>query len=97
MASFDLNDEGWAAIRPYLPKQGRDPQRKDDRTVLNGIFYILRTGAPWRDLPARYGPPTTVYNCYIRSGECGVWRTIFYALATECEVALIFVHKRWQI
>ncbi|AVW91980.1 hypothetical protein DA792_13590 [Celeribacter baekdonensis] len=44
MARFDLSDEEWAAIRPHLPKQGRGPQRKDDRTVLNGIFYVLRTG-----------------------------------------------------
>jgi transposase len=59
--------------------------------VLNGIFYILRTGAPWRDLPDRYGPHTTVYNRYVRWGERGIWRGIFEALATECEDALIFV------
>ena len=39
MARFDLSDAEWAAIRPHLPKQGRGPRRKDDRTVLNGIFY----------------------------------------------------------
>ncbi len=51
MARFDLTDEEWSVIGPLLPEQGRGPQRKDDRQVLNGIFYILRTGAPWRDLP----------------------------------------------
>lgn len=66
MARFDLTDEEWAIIVPLLPQQGRGPERKDDRKVLNGIFYILRTGAPWRDLPERYGPRTTVYNRYIR-------------------------------
>ena len=40
--------------------------------VLNGIFYILRTGSPWRDLPARYGPHTTVYNRYNRWAKQGV-------------------------
>ena len=55
MARFDLGDEEWAAIRRHLPQQGRGPQRRDDRTVLNGIFHILRTGAPWCDLPGRYG------------------------------------------
>ena len=40
--------------------------------VLNGIFYILRTGSPWRDLPARYGPHTTVYNRYSRWAKQGV-------------------------
>ena len=51
MARFDLSDEEWAVIQPLLPPKGRGPARKDDRTVLNRIFYVLRTGAPWRDLP----------------------------------------------
>ena len=59
MARFDLSDEERAVIAGLLPKQGRGPKRKDDRKILNGIFYILRTGAPWRDLPERYGPRTT--------------------------------------
>jgi len=91
MARFDLSDEEWAVIEPLLPKKGRGPARRDDRMVLNGIFFILRTGAPWRDLPERYGPHTTVYNRYVRWGERGIWRGIFEALATECEDALIFV------
>lgn len=91
MARFDLSDEEWAVIEPLLPKQGRGPQRQDDRRVLNGIFYILRTGAPWRDLPGRYGPRTTVYNRYVRWGERGVWKGIFDALAEECEDSLVFI------
>jgi transposase len=91
MARFDLTDEEWALIEPMLPKDGRGPKRKDDRTVLNGIFYILRTGAPWRDLPERYGPYTTVYNRYNRWGERGVWKAIFDALAEECEDSLVFI------
>lgn len=91
MARFDLSDEEWAVIQPLLPKRGRGPSRKDDRQVLNGIFYILRTGAPWRDLPERYGPRTTVYNRYFRWGERGVWRDIFDALAEECEDSLVFI------
>jgi len=91
MARFDLTDEEWAIIEPLLPVRGRGPERKDDRKVLNGIFYILRTGAPWRDLPERYGPRTTVYNRYNRWGERGIWRGIFEALAQECEDALVFI------
>jgi len=91
MARFDLSDDEWAVIQRLLPKKGRGPARKDDRTVLNGIFYSLRTGAPWRDLPERYGPHTTVYNRYVRWGERGIWQGVFEALATECEDALIFV------
>ena len=91
MGRFDLSDEEWAVIEPLLPKGGRGPKRKDDRKVLNGIFYILRTGAPWRDLPDRYGPYTTVYNRYNRWGERGVWKGIFDALAEEVEDSLIFI------
>ena len=91
MARFDLTDEEWTIVEPLLPRRGRGPARRDDRVILNGIFYILRTGAPWRDLPERYGPHTTVYNRYVRWGRRGVWRAIFEALAQECEDALIFI------
>ena len=50
MARFDLTDEEWAVISPLLPKQGRGPERKDDRIVLNGIFYILLTARPARSI-----------------------------------------------
>jgi transposase len=91
MARFDLSDEEWAIIAPLLPKRGRGPERRDDRKILNGIFYILRTGAPWRDLPDRYGPHTTVYNRYVRWGHRGVWKAIFDALAHESEDSLVFI------
>jgi len=76
---------------PLLPKRGRGPARREDRVILNDISYILRTGTPWRDLPERYGPYTTVYNRYVRWGQRGVWRGIFEVLAEECEDALIFI------
>jgi transposase len=91
MARFDLTDEEWAVISPLLPAQGRGARRGDDRKVLNGIFYILRTGAPWRDLPERYGPRTTVYNRYVRWGRRGVWKAVFDALAREAKDGLIFI------
>lgn len=91
MARFDLSDEEWIIISPLLPVQGRGAKRGDDRKVLNGIFYILRTGAPWRDLPERYGPRTTVYNRYVRWGRRGVWKAVFDALARETQDRLIFI------
>ena len=71
--------------------QGRGAKRGDDRKVLNGIFYILRTGGPWRDLPSRYGPPTTVYNRYVRWRRQGVWKAVFDTLAREVRDSLIFI------
>ena len=60
MARFDLSDGEWAFDQALVPIQPRGVARVNDRRVLNGIFYVLRTGSPWRDLPERYGPYTTV-------------------------------------
>ena len=48
---YELTDEEWAAIKPMLPNKPRGVPRVNDRRVLNGIFWVLRSGAPWRDLP----------------------------------------------
>jgi transposase len=88
---YDLTDFEWSVIQPLLPNQPRGMPRVDDRRVLNGIFYILRTGAPWRDLPERYGPRTTVYNRYARWARRGIWKSIFDALAEDHEDSLFFI------
>jgi transposase len=85
---FDLSDEEWALIAPLVPAVGRGPGRVDDRRVLNGIFYVLRTGAPWRDLPERYGPYTTVYNRYNRWSKRGIWKAVFDKLAAKSKDSL---------
>jgi len=66
MARFDLSDFEWSVIQPLLPTKVRGKKRVDDRRVLNGIFWRLRTGAPWADIPARYGPYTTCVNRFNR-------------------------------
>jgi transposase len=63
---YELTDFEWAAIRSFLPNKPRGIPRLDDRRVLNGIFWVLRSGAPWRDLPVSYGPRTTCYNRFVR-------------------------------
>ena len=83
MARFDLSDREWAVIRPLLPNKPRGVARVDDRRVINGIFYVLRTGSPWRDLPERYGPYTTIYNRFNRWAREGVWVRVFEALAAK--------------
>ena len=91
MARFDLNDAEWAIVRPLLPNKPRGVPRVDDRRVVNGIFYILRTGLPWRDLPGRYGSYTTVYNRYNRWAKSGVWLRIFEALSAQSPNSLHLV------
>ena len=63
---YELTDFEWTAIRPFLPNKPRGVPRVNDRRVLNGIFWILRSGAPWRDLPESFGPYTTCYNRFVR-------------------------------
>ena len=70
---YELTDYEWRAIRPMLPNKPRGGPRVDDRRVLNGIFWVLRSGAPWRDLPESYGPHTTCYNRFVRWRRAGVW------------------------
>jgi transposase len=53
---YDLTDFEWSVIEPLLPKDRRGVKPKGNRRILNGIFWVLRAGAPWRDLPERYGP-----------------------------------------
>lgn len=85
---YELTDGEWSIIEPLLPNKPRGVARVDDRRVINGIFYVLRTGTPWRDLPSRYGPHTTVYNRYNRWAKAGVWLTIFEALAATSPQSL---------
>jgi transposase len=56
---YELSDYEWSVIRSMLPNKPRGIPRVDDRRILNGIFWVLRSGAPWRDLPDSYGPSTT--------------------------------------
>jgi transposase len=60
----------------------------DDRRILNGIFWVLRSGAPWRDLPESYGPHTTCYNRFVRWRRAGVWDQIMDALAGAHDAAV---------
>ncbi|MFG1375674.1 IS5 family transposase [Xanthobacter autotrophicus] len=81
MARFDLTDFEWSVIQPLLPNKPRGVPRVDDRRVLNGIFWRLRTGAPWADIPERYGPHTTCVNRFNRWRKAGVWDRLLVAVS----------------
>jgi transposase len=68
---YELSDCEWTAIKTMLPNEPRDVRRVNDRRVLNGIFWVLRSGAPWRGLPESYGPRTCVHRKFKpgRSGD----------------------------
>jgi transposase len=85
---YELSDFEWAAIKPFLPNKSRGVRRVNDRRVLNGIFWALRSGAPWRDLPVCYGPRTTCYNRFVRWRRAGVWDRIMDSLAVAHDAAV---------
>ena len=74
---FSLSDQQWLLIEGFLPSNGnRGNQWKDHRTIINGVLWILGTGAPWRDLPLNYGPWKTVYERFRLWSHSGVWDKI---------------------
>src|SRR5579859_219620 len=85
---YELADYEWVAIKPMLPNKPRGVPRVNDRRVLNGIFWVLRSGAPWRDLPEAFGPYTTCYNRFVRRRRAGVWSRIIDALAAAHDAAV---------
>jgi transposase len=78
---YELGDFEWSIIKPLLPNKPRGVVRADDRKVSNGIYWRLRTGSPWADIPERYGPPTTCYNRFVRWRKLGAWDRIFEAVS----------------
>jgi transposase len=86
---FDLTDAQWAALEPLLPR-GRKPGRPpkwSKRQLIDGIRWRVRVGAPWRDVPACYGPWQTVYGLFRRWQRAGVWAQIVTGLQARADTA----------
>ena len=86
MRRHELTEEQWNKIKELLPQE-KKPQggrpAKDNRQMLNGIIYWLNTGIPWRDLPERFGPWSSVYSRFRRWTQQGVWEKLFTALIEQ--------------
>ena len=80
---FWLSDEQWTKIEPLLPTDVRGKPRVDDRRVLSGILHVMKSGCRWCDCPPDYGPPTTIYNRFVRWAERGIWERMFEELASR--------------
>jgi len=91
MRRHELSDEEWAIIEPLLPNKPRGVPRVDDRRVINGILWRFRTGAPWRDVPERYGPRTTLYNRFVRWRAAGVWDRLLAAVSAAYDGDIVMI------
>lgn len=78
---FWLSKGQFARLQPLLPTDTRGVPRVDDRRVISGIVHVLQSGCRWRDAPAVYGPPKTLYNRFVRWARKGVWERVFTELA----------------
>jgi transposase len=89
MGRGDLSNAEWERLRSLLPPQGgrRGGRWRDHRQVVNGIIWRIRTGAPWRDLPERYGPWQTCYKRFARWETDGTWARIQQAVQREVDAA----------
>ncbi len=82
MRRHEIKDEDWERIKDLLPGQPGDPgvTAKDNRLFVNAVLWIAKTGAPWRDLPERFGPWNSVWKRFDRWAKKGVWKRVFQAL-----------------
>ena len=82
---YELSEAQWARIAPMLPGKVADPGRTggDNRLFVNGVLWVLRSGAHWRDLPERYGKWKTLHKRFTRWAKAGVWDEVFAALIKD--------------
>jgi transposase len=99
MKRHELTDEQWEMVQPLIPRKqartGRPP--RDRRVMLNGIFWILGTGAPWRDLPERFGPWQTVYDHFASWRRKGVFAKVVQALQVQLDQRGLIDWELWCV
>ena len=89
MKRYELTKEQWERIKSLLPpeemgKRGRP--RKDNPIMLNGMLWIVRSGAQWRELPETYGPWQSIYAQFAKWGDDGTLEVVFHTLSTDADM-----------
>ena len=89
----ELSNEDWDRVKDMLPGQPghAGDNAKDNRLFLNAIFWIAKTGAPWRDLPERFGNWNSVYKRFSRWAEQGIWEKIFRELNADADLEWLMI------
>ena len=89
----DISNSAWEKIKPHTigEKGTRGGNAKDTRQFINGVFWILRTGAPWRDLPSEYGHWKNVHRRFCRWRDKGIWENILTALIDDADFEWLMI------
>ena len=84
---YELSSPQWRRLEPLLPGKACDPGRTaaDNRLFVNGVLWVLRSGAHWCDLPERYGKWKSLHKRFSRWAEAGVWERVFEALIDDAD------------
>lgn len=85
MRRHELSDAEWEQLQSFIPARPGPPTKRGDRAFVNAVLWRVRTGAPWRDLPERFGPWKTIYNRFARWAVRGVWEQVFKQLQLEVD------------
>ena len=95
---YEISDDGWAQIEDIVaPPQTMGRPRRDDRKMLNGIFWVLCSGAKWRDLPERYGPWSTVYDWFRKWRDDGTFEAVLSRLQLKLREDGLMDLDTWMI
>lgn len=88
MRRHEISDSQWEQIRHVLPGKNSDPgvTAEDNRLFINAVYWIAKTGAPWRDLPERFGKWNSVFQRYNRWCKNGVWERILQAVGGDVQL-----------
>lgn len=94
MIRHNISDEKWEIIGPLLVREKRDLRGrplKDARLMFNGILWIIKTGAPWRDLPEFFGPWQTVYKRFAMWAKLALWDGILSVVSKDADFESIMI------
>ena len=93
----DISDDEWELIKDILPGKigGKGRPAKDNRTFINAVLWIVRTGAPWRDLPPEYGDWKNTNRRFCRWRDKGVWEKILEIVVQNCGSELIIIDSTY--
>lgn len=99
MQRHELTDEQWKLVSRLIPRKTAKTGRpgKDPRLMLNGVFWILGTGAPWRDLPERFGSCKTVHRYFSEWRRAGVFAKIIEALQVKLDKQGLIDWQLWCV